>query len=214
MLGGINPVAMPFLNLPVRPSCSSIAESSESSPAACRPTPVTLHVYDLGVGREMQVLNTVLSRFGTGAFHCGVEVYGREWSFQYSNRGTGVFQVAPKGCKHHTYRESVSMGTTTLSEEEVGQLLGKLQRDWPARSYEVLTRNCCHNCNALCVALGVGPIPAWTTNLALAGATVRTAYEGVQEVMKPSSLTSGCMVTRSVDQKAQEFHICEGMYSC
>jgi len=199
------------LNPPVQPTCSSFAGSPEGAPLACRPVPVTLHVYDLGVGREMQVMNTVLSRFGTGAFHCGVEVYGREWSFQYSSKGTGVFQVAPKKCNHHTYRESVSMGSTTLSEEEVFRLLDRLQRDWPARSYEVLTRNCCHCCDFLCRALGVGPIPAWTTNLALAGATVRTAYEGVQDVMNPTLLTSGCL-RKGVDQKVQEITTCEAVY--
>lgn len=159
------------------------------------PTAVMLHVYDLGTHREVQAMNAVLSRFGTGAFHCGVEVYGREWSFQFTNKGTGVFQCAPKGCKHHTFRQSIAMGSTNMTEDEVDQLIGRLQKGWPARGYEVLTRNCCHCCDEMCISLGVGPIPVWTTNLASAGATVRSVYEGVADVFSPLDF-NGCLTPR------------------
>lgn len=31
-----------------------------------------------------------------GAFHAGIEVDGLEWSFGYSDKGTGVFAVEPQ----------------------------------------------------------------------------------------------------------------------
>jgi len=156
------------------------------------PAPVTLHVYDLGTGTEMQAINSVLGKLGTGAFHCGVEVYGREWSFQYMPKGTGVFECKPTRCPGHTYRESVPMGVTPLSELQVRELIGFVRREWTGKKYDMLTKNCCHCSDDLCMRLGVGPIPWWTTNLAGAGATVRQMYDGVTGVLNPT-LLMGCI---------------------
>merc|ERR1712217_191353 len=103
-----------------RSSSSSVKTRGSSailSPAiedGGRPTrqvasPVTLHVYDLGKTAGIQFTNGVLRALGSGGvFHCGVEVHGREWSYE----DTGVFCVEPRRCEVHSYHEAVYMGDT------------------------------------------------------------------------------------------------------
>lgn len=138
-----------------------------------RGTPVLLHIYDLGTTGAGQVLNTVLRVFGTGAFHCGVEVYGKEWSYRgRAMAGTGVFATRPRCCDCHTYSETLSMGDTPLSPAEVSRLIALLQQEWVGTSYDTLRYNCCHFCDRLCRCLAVGEIPRWITNMAAAGAAL------------------------------------------
>ncbi|CAK0886344.1 unnamed protein product, partial [Prorocentrum cordatum] len=81
--------------------------------------PVTLHVYSLGKSRQMVVVNALLSTVGSGAYHCGVEVHGREWSFRGTDdRKTGIFSCTPKRCSDHTWHTSVPMGSVRLSVDE------------------------------------------------------------------------------------------------
>lgn len=134
--------------------------------------PVILHIYDVGGSSAVSGLNKGLSAMGTGAFHGGVEVYGTEWSFGGCDSGTGVFDCPPKGCDVHKYRESVDMGSTTLSEGEVTAIIERMSDAWPGVEYDILRKNCVLFSDAFCVELGVGHIPAWCLNLAGAGATV------------------------------------------
>lgn len=146
--------------------------------------PVTLHIYDLAP--SIVGVNAVLGAVGTGAFHAGVEVYGREWSFGCCGDGpygSGIFYVPPRGCDAHCYREAVEMGITELSKREVDALIDKLCKEWPGRDYDLLRHNCCHFSDALCIHLGVGPVPSWVTSLAGVGAMLRSAVRiGVQGV--------------------------------
>jgi len=144
-----------------------------------RPVPVTLHVYDLGKNPEVQAINSVLGAFGTGAFHCGVEVYGHEFSFNYKAEGSGVFKCPPRQCPGHTYRTSVNMGFTTFSSSQAERVLYVLMQQWPGACYHILNRNCCAFCDEFCTALGVGPIPQWTRNLAKTASQMGDAYDAV-----------------------------------
>jgi len=139
---------------------------------------VTLNIYSIGTTRTTQIMNCLLWRLGTGFYHCGVEVFGTEWSFSGtpSFARDGIFCSTPRKCDGHTYRESLLMGTTTTSHSEFVQLLETLwKEDWSVTTYNILTHNCCHFCDVLCRKLGVGPIPNWVKNLANAGAAIGTA---------------------------------------
>jgi hypothetical protein len=150
-------------------------------PSFRRGAMVVLHIYDLGKGEETQALNRILRVFGSGAFHCGVEVFGKEWSYRGANRvGTGVFNCQPRHCMSHTYCESVPMGETYLSEGEVTALLSWLESEWAALAYSVLRHNCCHFADILCNHLGVGAIPSWVKSLADAAAAVEDKVMGRQ----------------------------------
>ena len=139
--------------------------------------PVTLHVYDLGESRALAGLN---SR-ALGAFHVAVEVYGYEWSYGWNDDGeTGVFACEPKQCEMHTYRESISMGNTTLSREQVNTLLDKLEPTWLGANYDMIARNCCHFSREFSIGLGVGEIPRWLYRLADAGAAVEGGLKAIK----------------------------------
>jgi len=144
---------------------------------------VTLHCYDYFSSDEGQAFNGVLRQLGTGAFHCGVEVYDKEYSYRGRHGpGSGVFAVRPKtACR--SFRESVPMGHTTLSESQVLGLLEALMTEWQGNRYDLLKRNCCHFCNEFCTRLGVGSIPEWTTHLAATGQAIQERWQAAPDDM-------------------------------
>jgi len=137
---------------------------------------VRVHIYDLG--ENVSVLNGVGRVFGTGAFHAGVEVYGREWSFcprPCGPSGTGVFSCFPKRNPAYVYRETLDMGWTSLSRNEVSVLVDNLAQEWHCMRYDLFRQNCCHFANEMCKRLGFDDLPSWVTSLAGAGATLDEA---------------------------------------
>jgi len=142
---------------------------------------VTLHIYDLLENVAAQGVNSFLAAVGAGAFHAGVEVHGIEWSFAAAGAGdkpddSGIFHCPPKGCSGHHYRDSLSMGKTARSAQDVAKILDIMGQEWKGGKYDLLRKNCCHFCDAFCQELGVGAIPSWvTTNIAGAGAFLRSS---------------------------------------
>jgi len=185
---------------------------------------VVLHIYDVSTDQRVQRVNEALRAVGarSGAFHAGVEVYGKEWCYGYVAFGTGVSYCTPKCNVSHRYRESIVMGVCTFKPEEVADIIRQMQKDWPGDDYDLLSRNCCHFTDALCRKLGVGSIPAWVTELATAGATlfrtVSTATSAVQDAVGAAafkavelddtyqiSRTMETMLTREIDIDASYF---------
>uniref|UniRef100_A0A7S1WW80 PPPDE domain-containing protein n=1 Tax=Alexandrium catenella TaxID=2925 RepID=A0A7S1WW80_ALECA len=123
--------------------------------------PVSLNIYALGTNGAGRFLNSLLSPLGTGAFHCGVEIMGCEWSFRSTPgwKGNGVFWCPPQQCKSHTFVESIHMGYCRMSDVAIMTLVQDLTSSWPAADYHVLRRNCCHFSDEVCKRLGVGGIP-------------------------------------------------------
>ncbi len=87
------------------------------------------------------------------------QIFGSEWSYGYCEKGSGVYSSCPALHPMFSYRESAEMGTTLLDEQQVNRILAKLSKVWDGRSYDMLSRNCNHFCDALCQCLGVGKIP-------------------------------------------------------
>jgi len=131
---------------------------------------VLVKVYDLGQTIVTRGYNRMTKSYG--AFHTGVEVYGREWSFgmTFDDWSTGVTWNPPGMNPDHKFRETLSMGYTSCSPEEVWQIIEDMKIDWRGCTYNVLTRNCHNFSNTLCVRLGVGSIPSWINDLADTGA--------------------------------------------
>jgi len=159
--------------LPAKPA--DLASYDSPSASWARPLSVKLHVYDVGMSSSLGLLNKLLRPIGSGAFHCGVEVLGAEWSFTdivdpIKRLGTGVFVCPPQQCPGHIYSESVPMGKAYTSELELCKMIKHMEREWQCRAYDALTHNCCHFVNEFCVRLGLGAIPAWITHLAAIGA--------------------------------------------
>ena len=134
--------------------------------------PVTLHIYHVSTDSRVGAINEYLEAMGTGAYHAGVEVNGKEWSYGYSPDNTGVFSCPPKGCKAHVYKDSLDMGETEKSKAEIESILDEMRGTWLGIDYDLLKKNCCIFSKELVDKLGVGPVPSWVTNLAAAGATL------------------------------------------
>lgn len=177
------------------------------------PTPVTLHIYNVGTSNEVQAINKVLRVLGTGAFHCGVEVYGTEWSYRATSfRIPGVFSRRPRDCEGHIYSESVPMGMTMMSFRHVHEAIRVLSEDWLGTKYDLLKRNCCHFCDVFCHVLGVGTIPAWITSLASTGAAIIETrdYIGRRTISISDKMESLCGVPTPMPSSPTAAYTCTG----
>jgi len=149
----------------MQPLCTT--SQRQHSSVSRGPALVLLNVYDLGKSHGIQVLNSMLSALDTGAFHCGVEVHGREFSYEGGNGpGSGIFSCPPRVCPGHTFYQSILMGEIMLTVDEVLALVELLEIHWPAAGYHMLNKNCCHFCETFCLCLGVGPVPSKIKSLA------------------------------------------------
>ncbi|CRG99620.1 PPPDE peptidase, putative [Plasmodium relictum] len=148
----------------------NILDYDESSKIKSIPEPdfnsnmVYLNIYDLD--SVSKVVNTVARSMGAGAFHAGVEVYGYEYSFGYIVDGeTGVTKTNARFHPYHVYRESIPMGKTPLTKEEVDLLVEVMKLQWIGDTYDILSRNCLNYADYFCNLLDVGSIPDWVMSL-------------------------------------------------
>jgi len=122
-----------------------------------RRTLVYLNVYHLNDGwtRSNHLSGDVLGL--GGAFHAGLEVYGMEWSY-----GTdGIIRGIPREHEVHVFHESIFMGETSKSFDEVQMICDELEIEWHGEDYDLLEKNCCHFSDALSQELVGEPIPDW-----------------------------------------------------
>lgn len=155
-------------------------ERSTPSAMPQKIVPVTLHIYDVAGGTQMKVLNRVMGMWGSGAFHAGIEVYGREFSFFNEE---GVASCVPMECEGHAYAESVLMGYTAATKEQVCELLMSLKPDWQGNMYNILSKNCCHFSDEFCRRLTGATLPSRVKSLAAFGNAVVTKTEGLVMAM-------------------------------
>eukprot|EP00669_Euglena_mutabilis_P006944 TRINITY_DN238_c0_g1_i2.p1 TRINITY_DN238_c0_g1~~TRINITY_DN238_c0_g1_i2.p1 ORF type:complete len:312 (+),score=84.44 TRINITY_DN238_c0_g1_i2:23-937(+) len=135
---------------------------------------VYLNVYDL-LGEADGVTGKLAAALGVGLFHCGVEVYGREWSFSgvifpEDQDPSGIFWTAPKTALPN-HSQSLFMGWCGPTHREVRRLLGRMRDEWRRGGYHILTRNCNHFAEALVHLLaGQGTdFPSWVNRVARLG---------------------------------------------
>eukprot|EP01024_Parvocaulis_polyphysoides_P007473 TRINITY_DN12225_c0_g1_i2.p2 TRINITY_DN12225_c0_g1~~TRINITY_DN12225_c0_g1_i2.p2 ORF type:complete len:234 (-),score=14.94 TRINITY_DN12225_c0_g1_i2:220-822(-) len=169
---------------------------------------VRLHVYDVtnleseNMNSAITTVNGVTRQLGLGgAFHGAVEIYGWEWSFGFCERGTGVYRCLPKSNTMYSYRETVELGNTNLTPQEVQILLRRLGVTWPGNSYDLLTRNCCHFCQDFVGQLGLEhKFPHWVNRMAY-GANVTLQYTSAA-VAQMKSIQEGLVLWWQGDEKA------------
>ncbi|KAL9226740.1 hypothetical protein vseg_002514 [Gypsophila vaccaria] len=126
--------------------------------------PVYLNVYDL------TPINGYAYWLGLGVYHSGVQVHGIEYAFgAHDHTTTGVFDVEPRKCPGFTFRKSILIGRTDLDSKEVRTLIEKLSKEYLGSTYHLISKNCNHFCNDLCVRLTAKPIPSWVNRLARLG---------------------------------------------
>lgn len=97
-------------------------------------------------------------------------VHGIEYAFgAHDHATTGVFEVEPKQCPGFTFRKSILIGRTDLGAKEVRALMEKLSKEYFGNTYHLISKNCNHFCNDLCIRLTGRPIPSWVNRLARLG---------------------------------------------
>ncbi|KAG2434998.1 hypothetical protein HYH02_011996 [Chlamydomonas schloesseri] len=146
---------------------------------------VSLNVYDVtntaneNTNSFIQRLNSITRELAIGGvFHGAVEVDDVEWSFGYCESGTGVYCCRARQNTMYNFRETVELGVTEKSKQEIKEIMSRLKRAWAGISYDLLQRNCCHFCEQLCAELGVPPPPAWLNRFAQgADATIKLTNE-------------------------------------
>ncbi|CAE7204059.1 unnamed protein product [Symbiodinium sp. CCMP2592] len=133
--------------------------------------PVRIHIYDVGEAKWLQMMNQVLAPqccpwLGLGgAFHCGVEVDGLEWCYGavLSRSTAGIGCVDPMQCPGHHYRQTVDLGCTDRSTEDIAQMISEMVEEYPGTAYDLFSRNCCHFAHDFARRLGVRSVPGWVS---------------------------------------------------
>lgn len=127
---------------------------------------VLLNVYDISDTCFWAAVNWVstlndLVLMG-GVYHAGVQVYGREWSFNHTgNWGTGLMCNKPRNHPDHAYRYTVPICRTALTSAQVKEVMQRMVKEWQSDDYRLISRNCLHFCRALCHEFGRGRYPDW-----------------------------------------------------
>lgn len=129
-----------------------------------------LHVYDLNEATGV-VNDWVLRPLSIGAFHCGLEVLKTEWFFAWGEtEDSGLHRHAPRQHPVHSYKETVSLGASPLTEVEIRRALLDLEDEWPESSYHPITRNCVTFAEAASAKLRAPlPFPPWIRGAAEVG---------------------------------------------
>mmetsp|Transcript_58104 Transcript_58104/g.92333 ORF Transcript_58104/g.92333 Transcript_58104/m.92333 type:complete len:367 (-) Transcript_58104:51-1151(-) len=170
---------------------SSTPEESDlqNPPPSCAPThrphprnQVLVNIYEIaGFGRMNRLMASAEVPIG-GAVHAGVEVYGNEWSYGGGHaRGSGVTRDVPRQNRQHRFSETIVMPATSLTSEEVKEVVADLLSLWPATEYHWLRRNCLTFANELCERLGVGKMPAWIDRFARGASALDHGFSLIAE---------------------------------
>jgi len=144
--------------------------------------PVKLNVYNVGESRVLRRALTFLKTSAKqSAFHCGVDVHNCEWSYGGEERQwgfnwnvgahsipTGITCSVPCESLGHIFSESILLGKTAISEDNVVGAIQRMGRSWPAADHDPVTRSCIHFCDALCQLLGVSKVPERVRDAAVA----------------------------------------------
>lgn len=136
---------------------------------------VYVHVYDMGPVTA-RLNEYILERANLGAFHVAVEVLDNEWCFQGFHDAwddpqlSGVVRNEPRSHPGYIFRESLYMGVSPYSEDDIDNIIDDMVFGWRANSYHVVARNCVTFAEEFVQTLRVPePFPAWLRGAADAG---------------------------------------------
>jgi len=159
--------------------------------------PVLLNIYD------MYWTNQYTTALGVGVFHTGIEVHGVEFAYGgHPFEFSGIFEITPKDSddlgEHYKYKETVHLGYTNFTKEEVKQAVTHLGRDFKGISYHLMSKNCNHFSKELCQLLCGKEPPNWVNRLAY----VSSCIPFVERIIPKEWLTP-CALEESVKLTAE-----------
>ncbi|KAG2205935.1 hypothetical protein INT46_002226 [Mucor plumbeus] len=130
---------------------------------------IVLNVYDM---LQPGFITNFGYFLGIGIYHSGIEIGEHEYCFgghDYENV-TGVFMVKPRiGPQGLLFKQSINMGYTNLSQQQVDKVLQEISKEYVGTSYKLLTRNCNHFSEDLCKRLTGKQAPGWVNRAAKLG---------------------------------------------
>lgn len=121
-------------------------------------------------------------------WYCVINVFGLVHGVEYGfgaheHSTTGIFEVEPKQCPGFTFRKSILIGRTDLDPENVRAFMEKLAEEYSGNTYHLITKNCNHFCNDVCVQLTRRSIPSWVNRLARFGKKLQNRNIGFYSVL-------------------------------
>eukprot|EP00188_Purpureofilum_apyrenoidigerum_P003939 Plantae.Rhodophyta-Purpureofilum_apyrenoidigerum.ctg4271.p1 GENE.Plantae.Rhodophyta-Purpureofilum_apyrenoidigerum.ctg4271~~Plantae.Rhodophyta-Purpureofilum_apyrenoidigerum.ctg4271.p1 ORF type:complete len:207 (-),score=22.94 Plantae.Rhodophyta-Purpureofilum_apyrenoidigerum.ctg4271:494-1114(-) len=136
-------------------------------------TKVILNVYDLmdeSRPEWVKNINWYLYTMGLGLYHSAIEVYGREFAFGgHDMEGTGIFENSPRRAAGAVFRESIFLGETAYTSEEIDVIVAEIGQEFTGRSYNLFNRNCNSFADELGFRLAGSRAPLWINRLATFG---------------------------------------------
>jgi len=154
-------------------------QSTPAAPVDNRPRNgpnLFLNVYTQAPGAEGAAQQPQVPGFGV--YHTGLQVHEREYTFAGGNfDGSGVQEQAPKSTppgSQWIYNQTVDLGKTTLSDKDVMNVLSSIRSDFPAKTYDLMGKNCNHFTEVLATRLNVHhKYPGWVNRAAKWGNSMR-----------------------------------------
>ncbi|ERN15211.1 deSI-like protein At4g17486 isoform X1 [Amborella trichopoda] len=191
---------------------SSAYNESDGDPAQ-----LYLNIYDL------TPVNDYLYWFGLGIYHSGIEIHGLEYGFGAHDFPTsGVFEVEPRNCPGFVYRCSILLGSIDMTPTDLREFMENMARKYHGDTYHLISKNCNHFTDDVCLRLAGKPIPGWVNRLARLGSlcscllpeslqtsTVRhmPEYHGCSDDGSESQSTSAMHDQVEIDERDQDKHL-------
>ncbi|KAI3445291.1 hypothetical protein Pfo_001956 [Paulownia fortunei] len=145
-------------------SSSSDSSPTEQSNSEKSGAMLYLNIYDL------TPINNYLYWFGCGIYHSGIEAHGLEYGFGAHEYPTsGVFEVEPRSCPGFIFRRTIILGSTVMSRSEFRSFMEHLSNKYHGDTYNLISKNCNHFTDEVCLRLTGKPIPGWVNRLARLG---------------------------------------------
>ncbi|CAO3617206.1 unnamed protein product [Cunninghamella blakesleeana] len=142
---------------------------------------------------------------GIGIYHSGVEICGKEYCFgghEYKNI-TGVFAVEAKsGPPGLSFKQSISIGYTQLTNDQIHKVIQDISKEYVGTSYNLLTRNCNHFTDDLCVLLTGKHAPSWINRAAKLGTMFPCVIPTATDWIEPPDLEGDAPTSSSNDQSS------------